>query len=129
MDEMPKIDANTLLAQQRTELALERTQLAWVRTVFAFVAAAVALDRAVVTTHAHQFLPDDNWIAAAQVASLILGVGSTVLLAMATAHYVYQCRRVARTTGQRQNISWPSLLLSLFVIGLGVVASWLLLTI
>lgn len=120
------MDTATQLALQRTELAIERTHLAWVRTGFAFISASVAIDRAVLLDVFGTAESYALWRWGALTMSVFLCVATTILLTIATRQYWHQ-RKALGLQGGSHGTHWPTILLAVVVIMLGIAASALML--
>jgi len=112
------VDPRVDLAAERTMLAMERTQLAWVRTVITLITAGIAIDK----VHLARIIAGIAWQKDAHMAGLLLTSAGTVLITLATVHYIIRIRELSLMRGRRLNLLQAGTLISIFMIVIGALA-------
>lgn len=122
-------DANTIMAQYRTELALQRTHLSWVRTAFTFITAAVAIQRTVALDALGTGVVLDDWDARVSWACVAVCGLTIFLLLAASGQFWRQRRRISAMTGLPPGGFMPSLVLTVLVSAVGLLAAAFLISV
>lgn len=122
------IDTGLELAVVRTELALDRTQLAWVRTAFTLITAGLAIDKGGEALHQARVLAGTNWVQGSHLIGTSLTAAATLFLVITSMAYFKQARQLAQL--KCAQLPWfpPALMISFFVIFLGCLLEYFLLT-
>jgi len=118
------VDPRVDLAIDRTMLAMERTQLAWVRTVIALITAGIAIDKGVAALHKARLMAGVAIEKNGHFAGLLLTIGATVLMILATILYIYHRRELTLMRGKRNKLPQPGTLISVFIILIGALATY-----
>jgi uncharacterized membrane protein YidH (DUF202 family) len=121
----PALDYNTEMAVERTELAYKRTQLSWVRTVFTLITAGIALDQVMRMIHKPVNM-GAIWIRNGNLISILLASVGSFLLIIETMLYVKRISKLMKSRGAEPSKFSSTVLLSFFVIMLGVLVTWLM---
>jgi uncharacterized membrane protein YidH (DUF202 family) len=117
-DADPRID----LAVERTLLAIERTQLAWVRTVIGMITAGIAIDKGTAALHQARLLSGVAWAKNGHFAGLLLTIGGTLLIALATIIFTLRIRELNHIRGLKGKFPPPGVLISFFSCLFGALA-------
>lgn len=120
------LDYNTEMAVERTELAYKRTQLAWVRTVFTLITAGIALDQVLRMIHKPNISFGEIWIRNGNLISILLASVGSFLLIIETMLYVRRISKLMKSRNAVPNRFSSTVMLSFFVILLGVLVTWLM---
>jgi putative membrane protein len=121
-DADPRID----LAVERTLLAIERTQLAWVRTVMGIITAGIAIDKGVAALHQARLLSGVAWEKNGHFAGLLLTIGGTLLMTLATIIFILRIRELNRIRDLKSKYPPPGVLISVFICFVGALAIYFL---
>ncbi len=126
MDKLRDPDLNNKLAIENTELAYKRTQLAWVRTVFAIITTAIALDQVVKALREPGVKTGQFWLSNSSLISFLLTSIGSLLLIAETFFYVKRTKELMIMRGAKLSKISGTAILSLFVILLGMLVSYML---
>ena len=122
------MDLATELAVLRTRLTLENTQLGWIRTGFTFITAGIAIDKVTEALHAARVIAGHAWVKGSHNVGLLLVIGSTLVLLIATIAYVRAAVGLPALPDGRLPFNPAVLGMSGLLILTGVVLSLLILT-
>ena len=126
MEQHKNLDYDTTMAVERTELAYKRTQLAWVRTVFTLITAGLALDQVIRVIHKPAINLGDVWIRSGNLISISLSSIGSLLLIFETILYIRRTKKLMESRKAEPTKFSSTVVLSFFVIVLGILVTVLL---
>jgi uncharacterized membrane protein YidH (DUF202 family) len=128
MNKHEETTLNNQMNIENTELAYKRTQLAWVRTVFAIITTAIALDQVVRAIHDPKVRIGEFWIRNSNLISVLLTSVGSLLLIFETYFYIKRTKELRDMREAEIRKFSGTAVLSIFVIVLGVLVCYLLLS-